>query len=317
MGGIELGFQQAGFKTVWANEFDKYSSKTYRSNHGNNLIEEDVHLLQGKELEPIDVLTAGFPCQAFSVAGYRKGFRDPRGNLFFEICRAITELPKMPKVIMLENVKNIRGHDGGKTAKVITKSLRDLGYSVFWNVFNTSVHTDIPQNRERTFIIGFKDEADWDFEPNKKTSSSIFNSYLPLTKSKTKKKFRDMLEVGEVDERYYYKQNAYMYKDLKKAITSSNTAYQWRRVYVRENKSNECPTLTANMGTGGHNVPLIKNGLGIRKLTPRECLNFQGFPKSFKFPDDMPVSQRYKQAGNAVTVTLIKKIAGIISNSLD
>ena len=119
---------------------------------------------------------------------------------------------------MLENVKNIRGHDGGKTAKVITKSLRDLGYSVFWNVFNTSVHTDIPQNRERTFIIGFKDEADWDFEPNKKTSSSIFNSYLPLTKSKTKKKFRDMLEVGEVDERYYYKQNAYMYKDLKKAI---------------------------------------------------------------------------------------------------
>ena len=108
-----------------------------------------------------------------------------------------------------------------------------------------------------------------------------------------------------------------MYKDLKKAITSSNTAYQWRRVYVRENKSNECPTLTANMGTGGHNVPLIKNGLGIRKLTPRECLNFQGFPKSFKFPDDMPVSQRYKQAGNAVTVTLIKKIADIISNSLD
>ena len=141
----------------------------------------------------------GFPCQAFSVAGYQKGFKDPRGNLFFEICRAITELPKMPKAVMLENVKNIRGHDGGKTAKVITKSLRDLGYSVFWNVFNTSVHTDIPQNRERTFIIGFKDEADWDFEPNKKTSSSVFNSYLPLAKSKTKKKFREMLNLGFSD----------------------------------------------------------------------------------------------------------------------
>ena len=217
---------------------------------------------------------------------------------------------------MLENVKNIRGHDGGKTAKVITKSLRDLGYSVFWNVFNTSVHTDIPQNRERTFIIGFKDEADWDFEPNRKTSSSIFNSHLPLTKSKTKKKFREMLESGEVEERYYYKQDSYMYKDLKKSINSKDTAYQWRRVYVRENKSNECPTLTANMGTGGHNVPLIKDDLGIRKLTPRECLNFQGFPKSFKFPDDMPVSQRYKQVGNAVTVTLIAKIAKIINLSI-
>ena len=317
IGGIELGFELANFKILWSNENDPYCVRSFKHNYNHKLYSEDIRKIDFKKLKPVDILVGGFPCQAFSVAGYQKGFKDPRGNLFFEICRAITELPKMPKVIMLENVKNIRGHDGGKTAKVITKSLRDLGYSVFWNVFNTSIHTDIPQNRERTFIIGFKDEADWDFEPNKKTSSSIFNSYLPLTKSKTKKKFRDMLEVGEVDERYYYKQNAYMYKDLKKAITSSNTAYQWRRVYVRENKSNECPTLTANMGTGGHNVPLIKNGLGIRKLTPRECLNFQGFPKSFKFPDDMPVSQRYKQAGNAVTVTLIKKIAGIISKSLD
>ena len=315
IGGIDLGFELANFKILWSNENDPYCVRSFKHNYNHKLYSEDIRKIDFKKLKPVDILVGGFPCQAFSVAGYQKGFKDPRGNLFFEICRAITELPKMPKVIMLENVKNIRGHDGGKTAKVITKSLRDLGYSVFWNVFNTSVHTDIPQNRERTFIIGFKDEADWDFEPNKKTSSSIFNSYLPLTKSKTKKKFRDMLEVGEVDERYYYKQNAYMYKDLKKAITSSNTAYQWRRVYVRENKSNECPTLTANMGTGGHNVPLIKDGLGIRKLTPRECLNFQGFPKSFKFPDDMPVSQRYKQAGNAVTVKLITKIAKIISKS--
>ena len=95
--------------------------------------------------------------------------------------------PKMPKVLMLENVKNIRSHDNGKTARVITKSLRELGYSVFWNLFNTSVHTDIPQNRERTFIICFKDEADWEFNPGKKSSSAIFNSYLPLSKSKGKK----------------------------------------------------------------------------------------------------------------------------------
>tara|TARA_B100001029_G_C14971651_1_gene400604 strand:- start:35 stop:1018 length:984 start_codon:yes stop_codon:yes gene_type:complete len=317
IGGIESGFEKAGFKTLWSNENDPYSIRSFEHNYKHKLYPNDIRKLEFKKLKSVDVLVGGFPCQAFSVAGYQKGFRDPRGNLFFEICRAITELPKMPKAFMLENVKNIKGHDGGKTARVITNSLRELGYSVFWNIFNTSVHTDIPQNRERTFIIGFKDEVDWDFNLGKKSASSIFNSYLPLTKSKNKKKFRDMLESGEIEEKYYYKQNSYMYKDLKKAITSSDTAYQWRRVYVRENKSNECPTLTANMGTGGHNVPLIKDGLGIRKLTPRECLNFQGFPKSFKFPDDMPVSQRYKQAGNAVTVSLIAKIAKIISKSLD
>ena len=262
IGGIESGFEKAGFKTLWSNENDPYSIRSFQHNYKHKLYPDDIRKLDFKKLKSVDVLVGGFPCQAFSVAGYQKGFRDPRGNLFFEICRAITELPKMPKAFMLENVKNIKGHDGGKTARVITNSLRELGYSVFWNIFNTSVHTDIPQNRERTFIIGFKDEVDWDFNPGKKSSSSIFNSYLPLTKSKNKKKFRDMLETGEIEERYYYKQNSYMYKDLKKAITSSDTAYQWRRVYVRENKSNECPTLTANMGTGGHNVPLIKDGLG-------------------------------------------------------
>ena len=126
-----------------------------------------------------------------------------------------------------------------------------------------------------------------------------------------------MFDKGDIDERYYYKQDAYMYKTLKKEIVSKNTVYQWRRVYVRENKSGECPTLTANMGTGGHNVPLIKDNLGIRKLTPRECLNFQGFPKNFNFPHDIPISQKYKQAGNAVTVNLIKKIAIILKRILN
>ena len=317
IGGIELGFEKAGFKVLWSNENDPYCIRSFKYNYKHQLCIDDIRKINFKKLKPVDVLVGGFPCQAFSVAGYQKGFKDPRGNLFFEICRTITELPKMPKVLMLENVKNIKGHDGGKTAKVITKSLRDLGYSVFWNVFNTSVHTDIPQNRERTFIICFKDEADWECNPNKKSPSALFNNYLPLEKSKSKKKLKEMFEKGEVEERYYYKQDAYMYKELKKSIVSKNTVYQWRRVYVRENKSGECPTLTANMGTGGHNVPLIKDNLGIRKLTPRECLNFQSFPKNFNFPYDMPISQRYKQAGNAVTVNLIKKIAIIIKKILN
>ena len=315
IGGIELGFEQAGFKILWSNEIDENCAKTYRHNHKHELINEDIRKIDFGKLKPVDILTGGFPCQAFSVAGYRKGFKDDRGNMFFEICRAIEELPKKPKVLMLENVKNIKGHDHGKTAKVITNSLRELGYSVFWNVFNTSLHAGIPQNRERTFIICFKDEADWEFNL-KKSCSKSFSEQMPLPKAKNKKNIKEILETGEIDEKFYYKQDFYAYKDLKKTIKSKDTVYQWRRVYVRENKSGECPTLTANMGTGGHNVPLVLDNLGIRKLTPRECLSLQGYPKSFKFPDTVAQSQRYKQAGNSVTVKLIYKIAEIIKKSL-
>lgn len=316
IGGIEIGFEGAGYEILWSNENDENCIKTYRHNFNHRLFSENIAKINFKKVKPVDVLVGGFPCQAFSVAGYRKGFKDERGNLFFQICRAIDELKQKPKALMLENVKNLKGHDKGKTARVITNSLRELGYSVFWNIFNTSVHTDIPQNRERTFIICFSNESDWEFEPNRKTCSRIFNDHLPLSKSKKKRKFRELLENREVEKKFYYKQDAYMYKDLKREIRSKDTVYQWRRVYVRKNKSNECPTLTANMGTGGHNVPLILDGPGIRKLTPRECLNFQGFPRSFKFPDTVPQSQRYKQAGNAVTVNLIEKIALIIKKSL-
>lgn len=311
IGGIELGFEQAGFKIIWSNEIDENCAQTFKFNHKHKLIVEDITKINFKKLQQVDVLTGGFPCQAFSVAGYRKGFDDARGNIFFQICRAIEELPKKPKILVLENVKNLKTHNSGHTAKVITNSLRDLGYSVLWNIFNTSVHTDIPQNRERTLIVCFLGESDWEFDLKKNFSSRKFSEYLPLSRSKNKKNFRELLEI-QVDEKYYYKQDFYEYKTLKKYIKSKETVYQWRRVYVRENKSGECPTLTANMGTGGHNVPLILDDLGIRKLTPQECLNFQGFPKSFKFPDNVAQSQRYKQAGNSVTVSLIKRIAEII-----
>ena len=188
VGGIERGFKQAGFNTVWANEFDKYSSKTYRLNHGDHLIEDDVHLLQGKDLQPVDVLTGGFPCQAFSVAGYRKGFRDPRGNLFFEIARLIEELDTPPKAIMLENVKGLSSHDKGKTAEVIKDTLRVLGYSVFWNILNTSELTNVPQNRERTIIVGFRDEVGWEDSKDIEfpLASNNFNAvYPPKNKRET------------------------------------------------------------------------------------------------------------------------------------
>ena len=195
VGGIELGFKQAGFDTVWANEFDKYSSKTYRLNHGDHLIEDDVHLLQGKDLQPVDVLTGGFPCQAFSVAGYRKGFRDPRGNLFFEIARLIEELDTPPKAIMLENVKGLSSHDKGKTAEVIKDTLRVLGYSVFWNILNTSELTNVPQNRERTIIVGFRDEVGWEDSKDMEfpLASTNFDAiYPPKSKKRNISRYPNM-----------------------------------------------------------------------------------------------------------------------------
>lgn len=316
VGGIELGFQKAGFEIAWANEIDPMACKTYKLNHKHKLYEEDIHLLHGANLESVDVITGGFPCQAFSVAGYRKGFDDHRGNLFFEIMRLVEELEKKPTVLFLENVKNFSGHDNGNTlSKVANIIQEDYGYSFFWKVLNTCDYTKIPQNRERTFMIAFKDEVNWRFSP-KDTMSSRFDKNFPPSKINSPNPIKNYLEADEVDDIYYYRQDKYMYSELRKTMKSKDTLYQWRRKYVRENKNNLCPTLTANMGTGGHNVPLILTDDGMRKLTPRECFNFQGYPKTFKLPSEMANSNLYKQAGNSVSVPLIAKLAKIIREVL-
>ena len=316
VGGIELGFQKAGFKINWSNEIDKHCAITYRNNFDHTLFEEGIESIKGINLKPVDVLCGGFPCQAFSVAGYRKGFDDERGNLFFEIIRLIKELKVKPKVLFLENVKNLKTHDKGNTFKVICQEIYKLGYSIFSDVLNTCEYTKIPQNRERTFLICFKDEKDWDFNPKNNKYSGDFSELFPPSKNNKIDHISMYLEKN-VDDKYYYRQDKYMYEELRKTIKSKDTLYQWRRVYVRENKSNMCPTLTANMGTGGHNVPLLKDELGIRKLTPRECFNFQGFPKNFVLSKDLPNTQLYKQSGNAVTVPLITKLAKNIKHVLD
>lgn len=312
VGGIELGFSnKKKFQISWATDFDKYSAKTYRKNFNHTFYEKDINDLLGKDLEEVDVLVGGFPCQAFSVAGYQKGFEDERGDVFFQIIRIINELPKKPKILLLENVKNIYTHDKKRTFKIIQDTLEKTGYCVFSKIMNTCEYTGVPQNRERTFIICFL-EGKHAFLDLSKPKSTYFQKVFPPEKIVKLNPIKDYLEKGELDEKYYYRQDKYNYNDLVKSITKKNTFYQWRRVYVRENKSGVCPTLTANMGTGGHNVPLIRDAYGIRKLTPRECFNLQGFSKTFKLPDDVPNSQLYKQAGNSVTVDMFKKFSTII-----
>ena len=216
---------------------------------------------------------------------------EEKGNLFFRIIEILEE--RKPRAFLLENVKNLKGHDNGKTFKVIKEALESLGYHIKYEVLNSMTHGNIPQNRERIFIVGFLDKE--------KTEAFEFPKPIPLTKN-----FREFVS-NEAEDKYYYN-NKPLYERIKDDINSEATVYQWRRKYVRANKKGVCPTLTANMGLGGHNVPIIKNHKGIRKLTPKECFLLQGFPKSFKLPD-LADSKLYHQAGNSVTVPVIQRIA--------
>ena len=295
IGGIRMAFDNAGFKTVFSNDFDKTCKATYDLNFEEpKLLIKDIWKVEIKDLPEFDILLGGFPCQAFSIAGYRKGFNDERvgGNLFFRIAEILEE--RKPTAFLLENVKNLKGHDKGKTFKIIKKTLEDLGYHIKTEILNSMTHGNIPQNRERIFIVGFLDK--------KKTEAFDFPETIPLITN-----FRQFTS-NEADDKSYYN-NKPLYEKIKHDINSELTVYQWRRKYVRANKKGVCPTLTANMGRGGHNVPIIKNHKGIRKLTPKECFLLQGFPESFKLPKEISDSNLYHQAGNSVTVPVVQRIA--------
>ena len=293
VGGIRTGFEQVQGKCVFTSEWDKYAQLTYFCNFG-DLPHGDITQVSLEEIPDHDVLLAGFPCQAFSIAGERRGFEDTRGTLFFDVARIIKD--KKPKAFLLENVKGLLSHENGKTYEVIVETLRSLNYEVFTNVLNTMDYANIPQTRERLYIVGFnrKKVANIDFEFPKKR--------------KLVKTIKDILLKDKQDDFFYYNRFD-IFADIDKQVTRKDTVYQWRRVYVRENKSNVCPTLTANMGTGGHNVPLIRDEFGVRKLTPRECARFQGFPDSYYIPPFLAKSHVYKQFGNSVSVPVIKLIA--------
>ena len=308
VGGIDKGFEQNDlFEIVYANEFDPYPVGTYELNSDIKVDCRDIHEVQAGQIPDFDVMLAGFPCQAFSIAGNRQGFEDEkgRGTLFFELVRIFKA--KKPQIIFLENVKNLVGHDNGNTFSVIIDELKKEGYNVKYSVLNAMEYGNIPQNRERIYIVAFKDvECYKNFE---------FPLPLPLTT-----KLSDIIDFEKkIDEKYYYTEGKYkgdIYEKLVEAMDDDNAIYQWRRKYVRKNKSGVVPTLTANQGEGGHNVCLIKTKNGIRKMTPHECFNTQGFPKDFKLPDNQSESRLYKQAGNSVCVSVIARIADEIANAV-
>lgn len=305
IGGIRLGFEKAGFETVFANDFEPKCKITYDLNFIDTpLTVKDLQTITAKDLPDFDFLLGGFPCQPFSVAGYRQGFEDERGrgNLFFDIVKILKE--KKPVGFLLENVKNLEGHDNGNTFEVIHKILNKAGYDVKHSVLNSMEYGNVPQNRERIYIVGFL-----------KNTGYIHNFQFPepITRTRT---MEDILESPDsIDQKYYYNDKP-LYEKIKDYSFKEGVVYQWRRKYVRENKSGVCPTLTANMGTGGHNVPLVKDKKGIRKLTPRECARIQGFPDSYKLPN-ISDSALYKQLGNSVTVPVVERVAKQIRKALE
>ena len=299
IGGIDLGFEQAGFEIAWANDIDTETCKTYRHNFSNTyLIEGDVRDIDFSMLPNVDVVVAGFPCQPFSIMGYRRGFKDPRGNLFFEISRFVDV--KRPRVVLLENVQNLMEHDNGKTFLVIYNTLAQFGYSVKYKVINAT-DVNIPQNRARIFIVAFLNIEDCD--------RFAFPEVIPLEAT-----IEDIIDRSvKHDDIYYYGASSRYFKELNAKIVDRTGIYRIDDSGVATRKWDICPTLKANMGTYPDRVPIIRDDFGIRKLTPMECLAFQGYPKTYTFKG-ISLESAYKQCGNTVCMPVIRRLAEQIKN---
>lgn len=307
IGGFRLAMQDCGGRCVFSSEWNADAQRTYAHNFGETSA-GDITLESTKESIPrgFDVLCAGFPCQAFSVAGRRMGFEDVRGTLFFDVAK-ILEM-RRPRAFFLENVKNLRTHDRGRTfAKIMETLEARLGYRTFMKVMSPDEYADIPQNRERIFIVGFDPAA----VSTAAMGRFAFPPPIPLRRT-----VRDCIDPSVSDPQFFYTPRYGCYEAVAAQVVRTDTVYQWRRQYVRENKSGVCPTLTANMGAGGHNVPLVRVDGGVRRLTPRECLNFQGFPAGYEFPK-LSCAKCYMQAGNSVAVPLVGRVAKRIAEVLD
>lgn len=293
------------FKCVFSNDMMKCSETIYNENHDHALTLKDLHNVEVEDVPDHNLICGGFPCQPFSIAGERKGFDDERSNVFWKILEIIDH--RNPEIVLLENVKNLTTHDNGNTFRTILNELQTREYHVKYAVLDTCKITCVPQHRERIYIIGFRNKHAYDH----------FHFDFPNVPNKPIKHFLQ----DNVDEKYYYTDRFVVYPTVrdgvKDHINEKNTLYQLRRQYVRENKSNCCPTMTANMGGGGHNVPLLRDDNGIRKLTPRECFNLQGFPSNYKLPTTLSDSNLYKLAGNAVSVPVVELIVSRLLSFMD
>jgi len=303
IGGLRIGFEKIGGKCIFSSEIDKFACDTYEKNFGERPA-GDITKISAENIPNHEILVAGFPCQPFSIAGVSKknslgretGFNDKsQGTLFFEIVRILKA--KRPKAFLLENVKNLKSHDGGKTFKIILNSLHELDYEIFSEVLDGKFF--VPQHRERTFIVGFNKKIyknisfDFDFEIPEK---------LPALK--------DILEKN-VDEKY----------------TLSDKLWNYLQNYAEKHRAKGngfgfglpdldgiSRTLSARYYKDGSEILIRQENKNPRKLTPRECARLQGFPENFKIV--VSDTKAYQQFGNSVVVPLVTKIAEKIIKKL-
>jgi DNA (cytosine-5)-methyltransferase 1 len=292
IGGIRLALESVGGKCVFSSEWDEDAKKSYQAFHG-DIPHGDITKIATNEIPDHDILAGGFPCQAFSIIGGMKGFRDTRGTLFFEIERILKD--KRPRAILLENVRNLVSHDKGETFKVIINSLKDIGYNVHWKILN-ALNYNLPQKRERVIIVGFLENHPFQFpKPLKQTVT--LKDILEDDTNVSKKHFASDKVKESVEER----------------LKGKNLPI--RPWICHENKAGNIsplPYSCALRAGASYNYLLVN---GIRRLTPRENLRLQGFPDSF--PLVVADSAIRKQCGNSVPVTMIQAVCKEIIAALD
>jgi DNA (cytosine-5)-methyltransferase 1 len=297
IGGIRAPFEKLGGKCVFTSEWDKYCQITYQFNFGERPF-GDITKIDEKDIPDHDILLAGFPCQPFSIAGVSKknslglehGFKDKKqGNLFFEIARILKE--KKPKAFMLENVKNLKSHDGGRTFKIIENTLLNLGYDLFYEVIDAA--NFVPQHRERILIVGFRK----DIYPN--------ISFVFPDKIERKINIVDILEK-KVDEKYTLSTKLWKYlQGHAEKHKKMGNGFGFGLIDPEKDKTTR--TLSARYYKDGSEILIKQKDKNPRRLTPRECARLMGFSDTFKVP--VSNNQAYKQFGNAVVIPVIEAVA--------
>lgn len=303
LGGFRIAMEKIGGKCIFSSDNNIEVCKVYEENFGDNPY-SDITEVSENDIPQFDVLCAGFPCQPFSIAGKRMGFNDSRGTMFFEVARIIKH--HKPKIAFLENVSGIVSHDSGRTIKVITNTLEELGYVVNTKVMNAKDY-GIPQNRNRWYCVAIRKD--------------IYNKKFEFPeKCDLKYTLNDIIENKKISD---YNSTETAINNISKFIDNFKNSDRYNKnnfIIANEIRASKCnfrsdgisPCLTAKMGTGGNNIPVVVELK--RKLTEKECLKIMGYPDDYKIrPNNM---QSYKQIGNSVVVPLISEIAKKIEEYL-
>lgn len=305
-GGLSKAFQKAGADVVWANEIDKYACNLYRENFKDAcLVEGDIKNIESEDIPDFDILVGGFPCQHFSIAGKSRELTDERRNLFYEIIRILKA--KKPRAFLLENIKGLMSHDNGETFNIIVETLKDEGYYIKSEVLNSMEYGNIPHNKEKIYIVGFKEEKQYEmFEFAPKIELTMEIDYIIDFNNKK-------------GDKYYYKEGSRYYSKFKKEVKRNDRVYQLKFQTNREERYcvkeyGFCPNLSSITRT--QYVPVINNNYNIRKLTPSECFYFHGY-FGINIPIKINDNILYKCAALCSPVAVVERIAKSIIKVLN